>query len=213
MDFFNQTGWILVDHSGCGPCYGNPPAPAYWLSVDGGSIWYEHRLPPPLVEPDLFDQYWQCFPQQLNLLSEEIIRLVVTCWDERQGENPLISGPGEVAYLYISGDGGTSWETYLLPPAVEWRIKVPPTGSVSNGTVRMIFVSATDGMLLGREMFRTANAGVTWLPMNTVSWDGQFSFVDSWLGWAITRNEDESALVYTEDGGRTWQMLNPVGWP
>jgi len=34
MDFFNQTGWILEDDSGCGPCYGNPPAPAYWLSVD-----------------------------------------------------------------------------------------------------------------------------------------------------------------------------------
>jgi len=213
MDFFNQAGWILVDHSGCWPCYGNPPAPAYWLSVDGGSIWHEYRLPPPQAEPDLFDQYWQCFPQQLNLLSEEIIRLVVACWDERQGENPLFSGPGEAAYLYTSGDGGASWETYPLPPAVEWRVRVPPTGRVRMGKVRMIFVNATDGMLFGREMFRTADAGVTWFPINTVTWDGQFSFVDPWLGWAIASNEDERALVYTEDGGETWQILKPVGWP
>ena len=77
----------------------------------------------------------------------------------------------------------------------------------------MIFVNETDGMLFGREMFRTTDAGVTWIPINTVNWDGEFSFVDPWLGWAIARNEDERALVYTEDGGETWQILDPVGWP
>lgn len=213
MDFFNQTGWILEDDSGCWPCYGNPPAPAYWLSVDGASTWRQYPLPAPKAEPDLFDQYWRCYPQQLNLLSEEIVRLVVACWDKRQGENPLFSGPGEAAYLYASGDGGASWETYPLPPAVEWRLKVRPTGPVGEGKVRMIFVNETDGMLFGREMFRTTDAGVTWIPINTVNWDGEFSFVDPWLGWAIARNEDERALVYTEDGGETWQILNPVGWP
>ncbi len=213
MDFFNQTGWILEDDSGCWPCYGNPPAPAYWSSVDGASTWRQYPLPAPKAEPDLFDQYWRCYPQQLNLLSEEIVRLVVACWDKRQGENPLFSGPGEAAYLYASGDGGASWETYPLPPAVEWRLKVRPTGPVGEGKVRMIFVNETDGMLFGREMFRTTDAGVTWIPINTVNWDGEFSFVDPWLGWAIARNEDERALVYTEDGGETWQILNPVGWP
>ncbi len=213
MGFFNQTGWILVDDSGCGPCYGNQPAPAYWLSVDGGSSWHQYRLPTPQAEPDLFDQYWQCYPQQLNLLSEEIVRLVVACWDKRQGDDWRFAGPGETAYLYASGDGGASWQTYPLPPAVEWRVEVPPTGSVGEGKVSMIFINSTHGMLLGREMFRTPDAGATWLPINTVSWDGEFSFVDLWLGWAIARNEDESALVYTEDGGETWQILKPVGWP
>jgi photosystem II stability/assembly factor-like uncharacterized protein len=183
------------------------------MSVDGGSIWQEYQLPPPQAEPELFEQYWQCFPQQLNLLSEEIVRLVVACWNERQGENPLVYGPGEDAYLYTSGDGGANWNTYPLPSAVDWHAKDPPPGSIGDGTGKMIFVNATDGMLLEREMFRTANGGVTWLPINTVTWNGQFSFVDSWLGWAIAHNEDESALVYTEDGGRTWQILEPVGWP
>lgn len=213
MDFFTQTGWILVDDSGCGPCYGNQPAPAYWLSVDGGSTWHQDRLPAPQAEPDLFDQYWQCYPQQLNLLSEEIVRLVVACWDKRLGSDWLVAGPGEAAYLYASGDGGASWETYPLPPAVELRVEVPPTGSVGEGKVRMIFVNAKDGMLLGREMFRTIDAGVSWFPVNTVTWDGEFSFVDPWLGWAIARNGDARALVYTEDGGKTWQILEAVGWP
>jgi hypothetical protein len=213
MDFFNQTGWILVDDSGCGPCYGNQPAPAYWLSVDGGSTWHQYRLPAPQTEPDLLDQYWQCYPQQLNLLSEEAVRLVVACWDKRQGDDPRLAGPGEAAYLYASGDGGASWKTYPLPPAVEWRVEVPPTRSVGEGKASMIFVNATDGMLLGREMFRTSDAGASWLPINTVTWDGEFSFVDPWRGWAIARNGDETALVYTEDAGENWQILKPVGWP
>ena len=213
MDIFNQTGWILLDDSGCRPCYGNQPAPAYWLSVDAGSTWDEHRLPPPQADPTLFDQYWRCYPQQLNLLSEEIVRLVVACWDKRQGDDSRVAGPGEAAYLYASQDGGATWDANPLPAAVEWRSGVRRSDSVGQGKVRMLFVNETDGMLFGREMFRTSDAGATWLPVNTVTWDGEFSFVDPLRGWAIARNEDERALVYTEDGGETWQILNPVGWP
>jgi hypothetical protein len=189
------------------------------LSVDGGSTWHQHRLTAPQSEPDLFDQYWQCYPQQLNLLSEEVVRLVVACWDKRLGDDFRFAGSGETAYLYASGDGGASWETQPLPPAVgnlwsESTSAWPEDGSVRReGKTRMIFINATHGMLLGREMFRTPDAGATWHPINTVTWEAQFSFVDLWLGWAIARNEDESALVYTEDGGGTWQILKPVGWP
>ena len=197
MGFINQNGWILVDDSGCGPCYGNQPAPAYWLSVNGGSKWRLHTLPSPQAELDLFDQYWQCYPQQLNLLNEEVIRLVVACWDKREGS-------GEAAYLYASGDGGASWDTHPLPPEL---------GSLREGKTRMLFITGTHGLLLGREMFRTSDGGATWRHINTVSWDGQFNFVDLWLGWAVARSGDETALVYTENGSEAWQILNPVGWP
>lgn len=76
---------------------------------------------------------------------------------------------------------------------------------------RLIFFNANYGLLLGREMWRTEDGGRTWQHINTVTWDGQFSFIDRWRGWAIAESEGgENALVYTTNGGETWKMLNPV---
>ena len=43
-----------------------------------------------------------------------------------------------------------------------------------------------------------------------MDWEGQFSFVDAMAGWAVARSVDESALVRTLDGGRTWELLEPI---
>jgi photosystem II stability/assembly factor-like uncharacterized protein len=59
-------------------------------------------------------------------------------------------------------------------------------------------------------MYETRDGGETWELIKTVSWDGQFSFIDEQNGWAIARNQDEIALVRTEDGGRTWSQLDPI---
>jgi hypothetical protein len=46
-----------------------------------------------------------------------------------------------------------------------------------------------------------------------VNWDGQFSFVDDLHGWAVARNEQEIALVRTQNGGTSWSILKPVSAP
>jgi photosystem II stability/assembly factor-like uncharacterized protein len=46
-----------------------------------------------------------------------------------------------------------------------------------------------------------------------VDWLGQFSFVDEMRGWAVARSADASALVRTTDGGRTWELLEPIVSP
>jgi len=46
--------------------------------------------------------------------------------------------------------------------------------------------------------------------VKALAWEGQFSFVDEGLGWAVAWGENDSiALVRTRDGGRTWEQLEP----
>jgi photosystem II stability/assembly factor-like uncharacterized protein len=70
-----------------------------------------------------------------------------------------------------------------------------------------------DGKLtwaFGREIHGTPDEGKTWSLIKTVSWDGEFDFVTLESGWAVARDGEEIALVRTEDGGATWQLLEPV---
>jgi len=194
--FYDRTGWQLINMSDCWPCYGNTPAPAYYLTRDGGFSWSIHLLPPPSAAPRLFEQYLLCEPYQLNLLTEEVVRLKLACSqiDERQE-------PRARDFLYSTTDGGMTWNSLELPRA---------SADMSDYDARMIFFDADHGLLLGREMWRTADGGVTWQHINTVTWEAQFSFVDPSHGWAIARAEDVTALVYTINGGEDWQLINPT---
>jgi photosystem II stability/assembly factor-like uncharacterized protein len=132
----------------------------------------------------------------LNLLTEEVVRLKLACSqiDERQE-------PRARDFLYSTTDGGMTWNSLELPRA---------SADMSDYDARMIFFDADHGLLLGREMWRTADGGVTWQHINTVTWEAQFSFVDPSHGWAIARAEDVTALVYTINGGEDWQLINPT---
>lgn len=197
--FYDQTGWQLINTSECWPCYGATPAPAYYMTADGGLSWRFHYLPAPSDVPDLFERYFSCEPYQLNLLTEETVRLKLACsqYDENQE-------PGAIDFLYATEDGGISWDTFELPMA---------SASMEDYYTRMIFFDADQGLLLGREMWRTADGGKTWQHINTVTWDGQFSFVDRSHGWAIARADDVAVLVYTINGGEDWQVLSPMVAP
>jgi photosystem II stability/assembly factor-like uncharacterized protein len=129
------------------------------------------------------------------LLSEEFAHLKLSCSDK-------YVGTGEEDYLYTSEDGGKTWTTHIMPPS---------SATLSDFYTRMIFFDSNYGLLLGREMWRTEDGGRTWQHINTVTWNGQFSFVDRLHGWAVAESEDgEIALVYTTNGGETWNMLIPV---
>jgi len=51
---------------------------------------------------------------------------------------------------------------------------------------------------------------LSWVKIKTVNWDGQFSFVNQKFGWAVAIANDSIALVFTQDGGRTWQLIEPT---
>ena len=52
--------------------------------------------------------------------------------------------------------------------------------------------------------------GISWVAVKNVNWDGQFSFIDSENGWAVARNLDDIALVYSTDGGQNWKIIEPT---
>lgn len=55
---------------------------------------------------------------------------------------------------------------------------------------------------------RFADGGLSWVAAKQVNWEGQFSFINPQTGWAVARNEDEIALVATDDGDLNWRILN-----
>ncbi len=182
-----QTGWLLdwsVERT----------APGFYVTSDGGFTWHTHELSPPTQSPELFTQWSYCLPSQLNLLSEEVARLKVSCFDD-----PNFEDPRSIEFLYATEDGGITWHTHTLP-TVPFQIHEIKT--------RLLFFDEYHGLLLSREMWRTEDGGVTWQNMNIVSWDGQFSFINPWRGWAIAMRGGITSLVDTTYCGKNWRLMD-----
>ena len=185
------NGWLTWQTTGA---YASSP-PEYAVTNDGGDSWETFELPPPPDTRDFYDQYEYCEPYQPNLISDTSIRMLMGCFD-------YFDPPQEyVSYLYASDDGGFTWEITRLPE--------PVLASLST----LIYFDADYALLLGREMYSSADGGRTWTHVKTVYWDGQFSFVGPGQGWAIASSSEGVALVRTVDGGRTWALIKPVIGP
>ncbi len=172
-----------------------PGAPAYDVTTDGGATWTNRELPPPPEAPALFSQYDNCETFQPVLLSNQSIRMLVGCFD-------YFSPPHQfTSYLYSSQDGGMNWTTVHLPAQLMVSLERP---------VRLFFFDALHALLLGRDMYKSEDAGYTWTHLSTVSWDAELSFVDPLHGWATGGAPGEKALVYTVDGCKKWVLIKPT---
>ena len=162
---------------------------------DGGRTWEELvTAPAPPADPDLFDLNREgapfCGTYAGRLFSGQAANLVVLCHDPAGlPRSPM------VALLYSTSDGGKSWQ-----------IRPYPGG-------RVLFVDSMTGWSLGDLIHQTRDGGATWTEMSRVSWNGQFSFVDEFHGWAVGEEltaEGRSYELYTTgDGGRTWIAVSP----
>ena len=183
-----EYGWLTWQTTGA---YAAAP-PEYAVTQDGGLSWERATLPLPDDAPNLFEEYEYSESYQPNLLTARVARLLVSSF--QYDYHP----EGFVSYLYSTEDGGESWETHALP------------SDVLASDVRMIFFDSETGLILGRQIYRTEDAGRTWEHVKTVSWDGGFTFVDPLHGWAVARSGDAIALVKTINGGATWVELHSL---
>jgi hypothetical protein len=62
-------------------------------------------------------------------------------------------------------------------------------------------------------IYRGDEASYSFSLLNTVSWEGQFDFLNLTRVFAVARNEGERALVYSTNGGSSWAILEPVVAP
>lgn len=184
MDFANaQVGLMVFPRS----YYVDGPY-VRW-SRDGGITWEDSQdLPVPADSSPASpaESSFDCGTNLPYAFSDVEAVVVVECRTDRDGAYDYRS------FFYSTGDGGQSWRSVPLP-----------------SSSRLFLLDRNAGWVLGRDIFRTLDAGRSWTKVKTVAWDGQFSFVDKRHGWAVARSGDEIALVKTDDGGSTWYLLKP----
>jgi len=73
-----------------------------------------------------------------------------------------------------------------------------------------VFIDFLTGFALGKDHYRTNNGGADWTRIKTVTWFGQFSFINTQEGWAVAWRDGDFAFVHTTDGGLTYQLITPI---
>jgi photosystem II stability/assembly factor-like uncharacterized protein len=174
-------GWVTKDNLGI------KPGAFFEQTIDGGATWEQVFLPAP-PELDWFNETSLCKTSSPNFTVDRIGALIVKC---RLPEDIQKGTSWSLTYIYTTSDRGETWEFVRLPSPVE----------------RLVFLDKDIGWALGRDHYQTTDGGVTWEMGKTVNWDGEFSFIDQQNGWAVVRNEDQIALVVTDDGGDSWQII------
>ncbi len=151
---------------------------------DGGETWQPIWLPLPQAEAEDEDSY--CTTKNPYLFSSTQGALLVECY--------RFSGTLKTAerFLYLTSDAGSTWTVNDFP-----------------GTTLLLLDEQTV-FALGQEISISKNQGRDWTDVKSVQWEGQFSFVDENQGWAVATYEDEIALVYTLNGGRSWLEIKPT---
>ncbi len=157
---------------------------AVQVTSDGGVSWNFVPLPTPPVPVIWRKDSVTCGSVDVQAFSRQSTIILVRC--ER------VADQQQASFLYRTQDTGLSWSITPIP------------------ATRFTFLDPDHGWALGKQIFWTEDGGSTWSAVKTVSWDGEFSFADENLGWAVARSDDELALVRTTDGGRTWTLLEPV---
>jgi photosystem II stability/assembly factor-like uncharacterized protein len=103
-------------------------------------------------------------------------------------------------WLYMTHDGGATWQSQTLPTAPE-QVFAPPT-----------FFNARDGILADNsKLFVTHDSGSTWQPEPKFSLSPSSSlvtFLDMQHGWVAVGNG--TTLYRTNDGGAHWSKITPV---
>jgi len=180
----SRFGWVTKDNLGI-------MAGAFFeQTTDGGTSWEDIFLPAP-PEHDWLNEVSLCETSAPAFTGDQTGALVVKC--KLYGDNQTDTG-WSLTYIYTTSDRGKTWEHVRLPSPVE----------------SLVFLDMESGWAFGRDYFRTSDAGTTWEPVKSVNWDGSFTVIDALHGWAVARNEGEIALVVTEDGGQSWQIIEPA---
>jgi hypothetical protein len=179
-----QTGWLTRDSNGV------DPSPHVFRTADGGVTWKRIDLPPPAQFPNLFVEYF-CGTYTVNRFSPISTILAMKCED-------VATLKTQLNFQYATTDGGATWQVLRLPEGYTMN-------ALNDG---LFYFDPTHAFALGRNIYQTNDGGQTWELIKQVTWDGQFSFYNMNLGWAVARSEGAIAVVNTTNGCAKWNVLN-----
>ncbi len=190
FNFFDaQHGWMV--------CYGDLMP---WLlqTADGGQNWSSIELPLPENE-DVF----ACSGDSPTLFSPTSGALLLYCWSK--------AGSGSTLdLLYYKQDSEQTWRSSGLPG--DSSQLVAPHYDVQFLDPQSAILFGPDGYPavepFERQIHRTLDGGQTWEKMGSLPWSAQINFVDIDHGWALRESGGRHTLLYTADGGRTWNAIS-----
>ena len=174
-----QFGWLTRHFRGV------DPKVRINFTQDGGATWDAIELPTPPGLPDVFMSGIGALFDPYLISPEQGSMRVLT----RRHENDEVI---DQTFLYLTNDGGSTWEIQDIP----------------NGDLYHI----TDEILysVSRDIYRSEDGGANWQFVKSVNWDGQFSFVDQNTAWVVAYNGYEYALVKTTNGCQSFFEIEPV---
>lgn len=156
--------------------------PYFLITPDGGITWEQIDFPSPKSNPNLFNEYY-CITHSPHIFSSFEWRIGLSC--------PGTNDTSAVYYEYRTTDRGITWSTQSYPSG------------------DLLWLNPDSGFALSRKIYFTTAINPEWQLIKTVTWDGQFDFINETHGWAIARDGGEIVLVFTDDGGATWQIITP----
>lgn len=194
----SQHGWII---SGWRPAGGPAEAVSVFRTSDGGKTWRNVAsalpastdLPPPGHLPFGGQKSGIRF---LNTSTGWVTGTVMA---------------NDLAWLYVSHDGGSTWYQQSLPlppgvPSAQLSLASPTFFSVTDGILPVIFSDGVTGRGIATDIYMTHDGGTIWKssrPLATVF--STIDFVDMRHGWVT----DGMVLYRTSDGGQHWAKLSP----
>ncbi len=116
-----------------------------------------------------------------------------------------------LAWLYITHDGGSTWNQQTLPmpsgvPSAQLSIMSPTFFSATDGILPVTFSDTATVSSIATDIYVTHDGGATW--QNTTPVPAVLStidFLDMQHGWAT----DGTVLYSTSNGGQHWTKLSP----
>jgi photosystem II stability/assembly factor-like uncharacterized protein len=189
---FSSTGngWLA------GNCPGLITGLFFYSTTNSGQTWQQAGLTPPNKQPaDFFTgSAAACGIPELVYQSARTTLLTVRC--------DVYATKQTASWLY-TGKLGVMGEGHQLPT---------PFGAIQ-------FLNADEGWMVGSwrndpsapgGIYHTMDGGETWAELLSTAWQGTPNFINSNTGWIVARTADKVALVFSNDGGLTWEVLSPV---
>ena len=157
------------------------------ITSDGGESWEQLSMPAPPTDPGIFkDSSCACGLYDPVMSSPQAgnMRLSCGCFQD--------DGKINKNYFYQTDDGGAVWTIYYVPE-----------GELHTLSDQVYYLTS-------RDIYRSTDGGMEWDLIKSVNWDGQFSFVNRDLAWAVAYDskDDEYALVKTTDGCETFEIVD-----
>lgn len=185
-----NTGWAA------GNCGGVIDGYYLYQTMDGGATWKAVTLPLPGGSPS--DQFTKsgtyCWADAPRFLSGSDGFLSISC--------NMTAESVQKRWLYYTRDAGKTWAAANLPASLGTFEFINPQSGWYLGL-------ASPDSPVGSKIYATVDGGKTWQSISVVNWNGQLNFVDAKNGWIVAKAGDESALVHSSDGGRSWQEIKP----